>query len=218
MPDISRSDKIIKLAWELYTDKVASDLLKPRNEKMMQLQLAQILQLLAPLFESRSNESYKVILEHPVRLDNRISIIDIVIEHSIDGANDKTAVELKCFRLYSSNSETKKRGAQNLGMYDYWADIERCEEYCRLLGFRSAFQLTVTDDPYYVDTQHTGPQVAAYSTYRNRRNVTGLNERPIANRDGRISLTGIYDLPWETKGSFHFISQVFSIDSFKKIG
>lgn len=61
---MSQSEEIISLAWRLYSEKVASTMLNPRNEKMMmQLQFAQILQLLAPLYEARSNESYKVHLE-----------------------------------------------------------------------------------------------------------------------------------------------------------
>jgi hypothetical protein len=204
---MSQYEEIISLAWRLYTNKVASGLLNPRNEKMMQLQLAQILQLLAPLYESQSNESYKVILEYPVSVDDYTAIIDIVMDHSMDGQSDLTAIELKCFRLYSSNSNNKKRGAQNLGMYDYWADIENCEKYCLLLNFKSAHQLTLTDDPYYVNTHHFGKQVVNYSTYRNRKNVTGLYECPIANREGKIELNGNYDLPWVTNDSFHFIAQ-----------
>ncbi len=207
---MTQSHEIISLAWRLYSDKVASGLLNPRNEKMMQLQLAQILQLLAPLYEAQSNESYKVILEHPVRVDGYTAIIDIVLDHSIDGQSALTAIELKCFRLYSTNSDSKKRGAQNLGMYDYWADIENCEKYCGLSEFNSAIHLTITDDPYYVDTKHIGPQVATFSTNRDRENVTGLYECPIANRDGSINLHGNYKLPWVTKGSFHFISQTFN--------
>lgn len=204
---MSQSNEIIPLAWRLYSDKVASGLLNPRNEKMMQLQLAQILQLLAPLYESKSTESYKVILEHPVRVDDRIAIIDIVIEHSFNGQALLSAIELKCFRLYSNNSDSRKRGAQNLGMYDYWADIENMEKYCLLPEFESAYQFTVTDDPYYADTQHAGIQVATYSTNRNRTNITGLYECPVANRDGRIFLRGTYELPWITKENFHFIAQ-----------
>lgn len=207
---MSQSEEIILLAWRLYTDKVSSGLLNPRNEKMMQLQLAQILQLLAPLYESQSNESYKVILEHPVRVDDYTAIIDIVMDHSIDGQSDLTAIELKCFRLYSSNSATKKRGAQNLGMYDYWADIENSEKYCDLPEFKSAYHLTVTDDPYYVNTQHNRGQVATYSTNRDRKNVTGLYECTVANRHGSINLQGNYELPWVTKGSFHFIAQAIN--------
>jgi hypothetical protein len=204
---MSQSEEIISLAWRLYINKVSSGLLNPRNEKMMQLQIAQIIQLLAPLYESRSGESYKIILEHPVRIADCTAIIDIVIEHIIGGESSLTAIELKCFRLYSNNSDTKKRGAQNLGMYDYWADLENLEKYRQQLSFKAAYHLTVTDDPYYVDGQHTGPQVKTYSTNRIRTGVTGLLQGPVANRDGRILLRGSYNLPWVTNGNFHFISQ-----------
>lgn len=204
---MSQSEEIISLAWRLYSEKVASTMLNPRNEKMMQLQLAQILQLLAPLYEARSNESYKVHLEHPVHVADNTAIIDIVLEHSMGSQSELTAIELKCYRLYSNNSEIKKRGAQNLGMYDYWADIENCEKYCMLLGFKSAYQLTVTDDSYYVNTLHTGEQVRTYSTNKHRKNVTGVYQCRVANRDGYIHLQGIYELPWISKGNFHFIAQ-----------
>lgn len=204
-------EEIISLAWRLYSNKVSSELLNPRNEKMMQLQLAQIFQLLLPLYEAHSEESYKVILEHPVRLGAGMAIIDIVIEHTFKNQTTKTAIELKCFRLYSNNSDTKKRGAQNLGMYDYWSDIENIEKYCLHAEFQTAYQLTLTDDAYYVDTQHTGAQVSVYSTYRNRKNVSGKYEQAVANRNGKIFLQGSYDLPWNTNGKFHFILQKANI-------
>lgn len=199
--------EITQLAWKLYSEKVASALLHPKNEKMMQLQLAQILQSLAPLYETQSNESIKILLEHPVQIKNGTAIIDIVIEHSIGTHTHLTAIELKCYRLYSNNSDSKKRGAQNLGMYDYWADIENSEQYCDLPNFHHAYQLTLTDDPYYVTTTHIGKQVSVYSTNIHRQNVTGLYECEIANRGGRIDLKGSYTLPWIKKGSFHFILQ-----------
>lgn len=208
---MSQSEEIISLAWRLYSEKVASTMLSPNNEKMMQLQLAQILQLLAPLYEASSNESYKVLLEHPVRISESTAIIDIVLEHRIGNQPELTAIELKCYRLYSNNSNTKKRGAQNLGMYDYWADIENCEKYCSLLGFKSAYQLTVTDDPYYVNTVHAGEQVGTYSTNKHRKNVTGVYQCPVANRNGYIRLQGVYELPWVSKGNFYFIAQAINV-------
>lgn len=207
MNDMPKFDEILLLAWRLYSDKVASGLLDPRNEKMMQLQLAQMLQLLAPLYEARSGESYKVLLEHPVRFSDASCIIDIVLEHSLGDVVQQCAIELKCFRRYSGHSQTKKRGAQNLGMYDYWADIERIERYRHERGFAAAYQLTLTDDPYYVDTRHAGAQVATYSTHRDRRGVSGLHSFPVANRAGRVHLRGTYALPWRTQGDFHFIAQ-----------
>lgn len=202
-----KSKEIIELAWQLYSEKVASQLLHPRNEKMMQLQLAQILQTLAPLYETQSNESIKVLLEHPVQIKNGTAIIDIVIEHHLGERLEFTTIELKCFRRYSNNSTTKQRGAQNLGMYDYWADIENCEQYCHLEHFHSAYQLTLTDDPYYVTTLHKGKQVIVYSTNIDRKNVSGILMQQIANRKGYLELEGNYELPWQKKGDFYFIQQ-----------
>lgn len=200
--------EMIQLGWKLYTGKVANELLLPENEKMMQLHLAQIYQTLSPLFECKSKESYKVLLEVPVIINGSTKrIIDIVIEHSLPDGVTKTAIELKCFRLYARNGQGK-RGAQNLGMYDYWEDIENIEGYCTIPGYKTAYQFTLTDDPYYVGTTHTGSQVATYSTCHKRINVTGSLVHPIANRKGNITIGGIYNMGgWTKDGPFYFITQ-----------
>jgi len=201
-------DNLIKQSWECYCNKVASGLLDPHNEKMMQLQLAQIFQTLAPIYEYSASESIKVLLENPVKLSNGINrIIDIVIAHEIGSKVMLYPIELKCFRLYSIKSG-KKRGAQNLGMYDYWEDIENIESYADLDDFSKAYQLTITDDFYYVETEHKGEQVAVYSTSKKRINVTGRLEQPIKNRVGEINLTGTYNMScWEKTGNFYSICQ-----------
>lgn len=187
-------DDLINQGWNCYTNKVASGLLAPENEKMMQLQLAQIFQTLAPIYEYHESESIKVLLEVPVTIRGNVNrIVDLVISHEKSSETHFYPIELKCFRLYSRNSG-KKRGAQNLGMYDYWEDIENIEGYSDLQNYEQGYQLTLTDDPYYVETQHKGGQVAVYSTNKNRRNVKGVLDRSIANREGRIELRGEYSM------------------------
>jgi hypothetical protein len=204
---MSQVIEMVALGWRLYSAKIASGLLLPDNEKMMQLQLAQIFQTLAPLYESSADESYKVLLEVPVQTAANKRIIDLVLEHRIGGAVTRTAVELKCFRLYAREGGGK-RGAQNLGMYDYWEDIENIESYCVLPEYEQAYQLTLTDDPYYVEKQHAGPQVAVYSTCQTRSKVTGTLIHAVANRKGSIALHGIYSMDgWRKDGTFYFISQ-----------
>ena len=202
-------EALIDQGWKSYLNKVSSNLLYPENEKMMQLQLAQIFQTLAPIYEYERSESIKVLLEVPATINNSVNrIIDIVISHEIDSEIHQYPIELKCFRLFSRNS-TKKRGAQNLGMYDYWEDIENIEGYSELTNFRKGFQLTLTDDPYYVTTEHKGAQVKVYSTSESRNDVTGVLEEPIKNRQGRIELKGTYSMSgWKNIGDFYFISQV----------
>lgn len=202
-------DELIQQGWSCYINKVANGLLEPENEKMMQLQLAQIFQTLSPIYEYRKFESIKVLLEVPVTLKNGINrVIDIVIAHNEKEGTAFYPIELKCFRLYSRNSQ-KKRGAQNLGMYDYWEDIENIERYFDLADYQQGYQLTLTDDPYYVEGEHKGSQVAVYSTKKTRSNVMG-NEltQPIANRAGKIAIRGMYSMDkWVKKNDFYFISQ-----------
>lgn len=201
---------MVALGWRLYSAKVASGLLLPDNEKMMQLQLAQIFQTLTPLFEGSTDESYKVLLEVPVQTTARRRIIDLVLEHRVGSAVTRTAIELKCFRLYVRGGGGK-RGAQNLGMYDYWEDIANIESYCALPMYECAYQLTLTDDPYYVDKEHSGSQVATYSTCQSRSGVTGVLAHAVANREGSIALHGVYSMAgWRKSGSFYFISQQVS--------
>ena len=201
-------NKIILEGWESYKNKVANSLLTPENEKMMQLQLAQIYQALGPVYEYEASESIKVLLEVPVTIRGTVfRSIDIVIAHTRANDTSYYPIELKCFRLLT-RSGTGKRGAQNLGMYDYWEDIENIEGYAKLPGYAQAFQLTLTDDPYYVNTQHKGPQVAIYSTNVTRTGITGKLHQVIANRKGVIGLVNTYSMvQWENLGAFYFIAQ-----------
>lgn len=208
MEKTMKLDELIIQGWDCYTNKVASGLLAPENEKMMQLQLAQIFQTLSPIYEYTEAESIKILLEVPVTIRNNVNrIIDIVIAHEENEKVSFFPIELKCFRLYSRNSGGR-RGAQNLGMYDYWEDIENLECYCDLNNYERGYQLTLTDDPYYVETEHKGPQVAIYSTNRTRLKVMGDLEHPIANRDALIGLRGMYSMDkWLKINDFYFISQ-----------
>jgi hypothetical protein len=201
-------DEMITLGWRLYTAKVAGKLLSPENEKMMQLQLAQVFQMLAPLFERDTAESIKVLLEVPVTIcESTRRVIDVVIERRFAESVERAAIELKCFR-YLVRHGIGKRGAQNLGMYDYWQDIENIEAYCVLPLYTAAYQFTLTDDSYYPESLHSGPQVAVYSTAKRRTGVTGILKHEIANRGGEITLRGSYDMSgWRKEGDFFFIAQ-----------
>jgi hypothetical protein len=202
--------QIVDVAWVSYKNKVASGLLSPENEKMMQLQFALTLQSLVPIFEYDKTETIKILLEVPVTIKRVPSkrIIDIVILHSQADKKIYYPVELKCFRLFTRDNLDKKRGGQNLGMYDYWADIENVEQYCLFDNYGFGTQLTLTDDPYYVVGKHLGPQVIIYSTNNSREGVAGKLQQDIPHRQGLIELVGKYDTTiWEKLGDFYFIRQ-----------
>ena len=204
---------IIDIAWTSYMQKVSAGLLSPENEKMMQLQLAQILQTLAPIFEYHGQETIKILLEVPLHIDRIPSkrVIDIVILYQEAKTQLYFPIELKCFREYTRDGTGKKRGAQNLGMFDYWADIENIEQYCLINGHAFGTQLTLTDDEYYVLGKHAGSQVAVYSTNTWRENVSGVLSAPIANRSGHLVLKGNYSTTnWIMRGHFRFIRQEFN--------
>lgn len=209
----SKIRQIINIAWLSFKNKVASDFFDPENEKMMQLFLAQTIQTLIPIFEFKKGETIKVFLETPVFIDRvpNKRFIDIVIFHSIGTTKKYFPIELKCFRKFTRDGSGKKRGAQNLGMFDYWADIENIERYTLLPEYSFSTHLTLTDDEYYVTGRHTGTQVQVYSTNSTRLSVTGLLEQQIANRHGRLLLEGTYSMSgWETMGEFSFIQQEYS--------
>jgi hypothetical protein len=177
---------------------------------MMQLQFAQVLQTLSSIFEYSPNETIKVLLEIPVLIPREPAkrVIDIALLHTVEGTKTYYPIELKCFRLYTRDGSRNKRGAQNIGMYDYWADIENVEQYALMPGYAFGTQLTLTDDPYYVSGRHTGEQVSVYGTSRARHAVTGVLNHPIPNRKGLITLLGTYTMQhWYTIAGFHFIKQ-----------
>lgn len=213
MDSVSKIRQILDIAWESYIYKVASGLLSPENEKMMQLQFAQILQTLSPIFEFHDRETIKILLEVPLLIERTPSrrIIDILILHSEGRTKNYYPVELKCFRQFTRDGSGKKRGAQNLGMFDYWADIENIEQYCICHSHSFGTQFTLTDDIYYVHGKHRGLQVQTYSTNIWREGVSGHLNQPVANRSGRIEITGTYSMTsWRKKGLFYFIRQEYN--------
>jgi hypothetical protein len=201
-------EQLIELGWECYKNKVANGLLLPKNEKMMQLQIALIYQTIAPIFEFEQNETIKVLLEVPVIIHSNVSrSIDIVIDHTNRQETSKYPIELKCFRLMSQSGKGKS-GGQLQRMYDYWEDIENIEQYSQLQNFKKGFQFTVTDDPYYVETQHTGIKVVVFSTYKGRSNVTGQLSAEVQSRAGNIQLSRVYDMAkWIKINNFYFVDQ-----------
>jgi hypothetical protein len=205
---MDKLDRIILLGWECYQEKVANHLLEPDSEKMMQMQLSHIYSSLSPLFEFGGNEDIKVLLEVPFQAkpDQNLNI-DIVLTQRLADTARSYAIELKCFRL-NTRSGTDRRGAQNLGMFDYWKDIERIEAFTANKDYFGAYQFTITDDPYYVEVDHAGPQVKTYSTYKGRTNVCGSLEHDIAHRGGKITLRQIYGMDrWKKNGEFYSIHQ-----------
>jgi hypothetical protein len=204
--------QIIDIAWESFKFKVATGVFNPENEKMMQLQFALTMQSLAPVFEYSIDEKIKVLLEVPVIINhvNPKRVIDIVIRISQKDKIKNFPIELKCYRKFTRDGSGKSRGAQNIGMYDYWTDIENLEKYSILENYDFGTHLCLTDDNYYVTTEHKGGQVSVYSTWKNRRNITGFLMHPIANRLGSIQLKGKYSMShWESMEIFHFIRQEY---------
>lgn len=201
--------QLIDISWTSFKYRVASGLFNPENEKMMQLQLAQTFLTLSPIFEHRQNESIKILVEVLVIIERQPNkrIIDIVIQHSENGTIKYFPIELKCFRQQIRGGN-RPRGAQNLGMYDYWADNENIEQYSLLDNYSYGTHLTLTDDIYYITGAHQGQQTAVYSTRNTRENVTGQLQAQIANRQGSIQLVGRYSMTnWEQIGNFYFIRQ-----------
>lgn len=93
--------------------------------------------------------------------------------------------------------------------------IHNIEGYVALPESAEAFQLTLTDDPYYVTSTHRGQQVSVYSTNRERIGVTGQLAAAIARREGTIALANSYDMTgWHQYGDFWFISQRASATSY----
>ncbi len=207
-----RIKQILDICWNSFKNKVASGVFDPENEKMMQLQLALTMQSIAPVFEYFLDEKIKILLEVPVQIKhiNQRRVIDIVIRISNKETFMFFPIELKCYRKFTRDGSGKSRGAQNIGMYDYWADIENIEYYSTLEHYGFGTHLFITDDNYYAITEHFGNQVSVYSTSKSRQNVTGLLTHPIANRPGSIQLKGEYSMShWETIQGYHFIRQEY---------
>lgn len=133
-----RLNYVLDLAWSIFIKRLALGRIKVNKESSMQLHYASLINSLGELMCLDKDDVFTVELEHSYQSKN----VDIVCYY-----NDfKAAVELKCFKK-SSNRAT------DTDMYDVLKDIERLFNF---EDFEVKRFLCLTDNPYYMNGQHTG--------------------------------------------------------------
>lgn len=136
--EVARLNRVIDLSWRIFFSKVASGRTPVNKESSMQLHYAATLKTVGELLCVLPGETFSIELESSCGGKN----LDITC--GFPGA--RAAVELKCFRKASNR-------AQDLDMYDVWADLVRLGD---LVDFQVKRFICLTDDDRYPHGNHRG--------------------------------------------------------------
>ena len=146
----------------------------------------------------------EVRLERPTPWEGPRGAVDIWL-HSADGA---TAIELKYWTqaaeltVIGERFQLKEQGAQDLGRYDFWKDVERTERLVAGGYADGGYVATVTNDQEYWNGAGAGTIDAAFRIHEGREAHGKLAWSPRAGdgttkgRESPLTLRGRYVTSW----------------------
>lgn len=197
-----RLSNIINFSWKILIEYVINGKVKLNKESSLQLHYSAILKQIGEIFCIHPKEEFWVELESNYRGKN----IDIFC--GID--NIKAAIEMKCFKKFSSSGG--KSAAHDIKMYDTFVDIDRISIYEDDKYVDLGFFLCYTDDIYFV----RGEKIQGYAENFNTRNDRKYRKRQILkplwigkwknqNRDKDIILKRDIEFNWTTRDKHYFL-------------
>lgn len=144
-------------------------------------------------------------LELPFRGESNSKYLDLLLSDE----DSRFAVELKyktraaAFDYDGESFHLKQQGAQDLGRYDFLADIERLEEFIASRGANSGCAILLTNDQSYWSAPRKDTVDAQFRLFEGRVIEGSLSWKPntapgtIKNRESPIELQGRYELQWD---------------------
>jgi hypothetical protein len=197
-----RLSEIIKFSWNILIEYVSNKKVKLNKESSLQLHYSAILKQIGELFCVKPNENFWIELESNYGGKN----IDIFC--GID--NTKAAIEMKCFKKYSSSGG--KSAAHDIKMYDVFVDISRISDYEDGKYVDLGFFLCYTDDSYFVKGGTINGYAENFNTREGRKYKKGQLLKPSwigkwknKERDKEIKLRRDIEFNWITRDSNNFL-------------
>ena len=100
-------------------------------------------------------------------------------------------------QLYSAlELKFPRNGQYPEQMFSFCKDIAFAEQL-RAAGFLKAYFLVFADDRLFYE----GTSDGIYGYFRGKRQLTGTIQRPTGPRDSSITISGTYDIRWESVGN-----------------
>lgn len=118
----------ISLAWDVFSRKVGSGIIRINKEASMQLHFAHILSQILPLITVEADEASHVELEAGVEVEGKGREIDLLVIGKKGESTHRIAIEVKCYRTKTASGGN--RGATDIFMKDVYDDLHVLERYC----------------------------------------------------------------------------------------
>lgn len=194
-----RLNFLLDVSWNIFIQRLSHEKIKVNKESSMQLHYAALIHSLGELMCIDKSDVFTIELEHSYQNKS----IDIVCSFN---DSQKAAIELKCFKK-SSNRATDN------DMYDVLKDIERL---MNLDEFSIKRFICLTDNPYYVNVQHSGQAEIVSISH----GTLHINEQPIIpgwigkrqdkSRDKTIKFKSDVGFEWFKEDKWYYLNLIIN--------
>ena len=196
-----RLRKSISFAWGIFSERVGNDLLKINKEASMQLEYSSILKQLVPFICFEKDETVNIELETGAIINGKNLEIDLVVDGIKAHNHYRIAVEMKCYRNFSSSGN--QRSATNDFKRNVYKDLNALEDYCTVGGFDRGVALVMNDLERLVNPKRKNGKGWIFDISQGAR-VENLII-PDEKKSDVVRLKKAYEFKWVQKGLFWFM-------------
>jgi hypothetical protein len=194
----------ISLAWDVFSRKVGSGIIRINKEASMQLHFANILSQTLPLITVEADEASHVELETGVEVEGKGREIDLLVIGTKNISTYRIAIEVKCYRTKTASGGN--RGATDIFMKDVYDDLHILERYCEEKKADRGIALVMNDRQGFVSPKKKKNKCWDYDISDGKvagpvhlTTQVGSTKTPI-----NISLNRQYTFLWTQHGQFWF--------------
>lgn len=195
---------MVVFAWEIFSRKVGTGLIKVNKEASMQLKYAYILQEMIPLTIFDEREKIEIELETTRLVSGKTREIDILIVGTDSTAQTYTiAIELKCYKFLAASG--KPRGAHDVFMKDVYYDLYLLEQYEQNNHADECISLVMTDYRTSVFPANKLAKCWDYDISQNAKiNANTHFTTAIGGQEQNFTLNKNYSFSWNSFGLYWF--------------
>lgn len=197
--------KIIEIAYELITHKLAYGGLIARNESAFQLEFGHILKTIGHLYEFRlvdkfhlEFETYIYLNENSIKSKSARARVDLFLKYKDDASETNAAIELK-FLKKENHREPNNR-------YDVFKDLSNLELY-KIHGIDLCYLILVTDHSHYSQQKTYSIDTSDFDFRHNSKYKSSkiLKYKTIKPYGPDIKLKRNYLFKWDKIEDLHFL-------------
>jgi hypothetical protein len=190
----------IEFAWQITLRKISDGEIKVFKEASLQLHFSAILKEILNLIKFAPQERFDLELESTVQVNNKPSIIDVLVSYKSSDIFERHAIELKCYRTLSASG--KNRGANDIFMHAVYEDLYITEQYLKFKVADITTCLILTDYENFINPKRKTSKNWMYDISHDYKLNPNRFTTPIGGRNVDFSLESAYHFYWSKFGKF----------------